>query len=122
VSEAVLVTPAKDAEMVTVVDAVTAPVFTAKVALAAPAGTVMLEGTLAAAVLLLESATCTPPAGAGPLNVTVPVEEFPLVTLVGFSESEERETDATAEDSSKSKTAGLGSFIETATNFEGEII
>jgi hypothetical protein len=122
VSEAILVTPAKDAEMVAVVDAVTALVFTMKVALAVPAGTVTLEGTLAAAVLLLESATCAPPAGAGPLNVTVPVEEFPLVTLVGFSESEERERDATVEDSSKSKTAGLGSFIETATNFEGEII
>jgi hypothetical protein len=54
--------------------------------------------------------------------VTVPVEEFPPVTLVGFSASEERETDAGTEDDSKSKTAGLGSFGETATNFEGEII
>ena len=104
------------------VDAATALVLTVKVALVAPAGTTKLEGTLAAP-LLLESATCAPPAGAAPLNVTVPVEEFPPVTLVGFSESDERETDARAEeDSSKSKTAGLGSFIETATNFEGEII
>src|SRR5882762_1225302 len=107
--------------MVTVVDTATALVLTVNVALVAPAGTGTLEGTLAAP-LLLESATCAPPAGAGPLNVTVPVEEFPPVTLLGFSESDERETDAGAEDSSKSKTAGLGSFIETATNFEGEII
>src|SRR6267378_1070292 len=108
--------------MVTVVDAVTGLVFTGNVALVAPAGTVTLEGTLAAP-LLLESATCAPPAGAGPLSVTVPVEEFPPVTLVGFSETEERETDAAAEEnSSKSRTAGLGSFCETATNFEGEII
>src|SRR6266513_488778 len=121
VSEAVLVTPPWAAEIATVVDAATALVLTVKVALVAPAGTAKLEGTLAAP-LLLESATCAPPAGAAPLNVTVPVEEFPPVTLVGFSESDETETDAGAEeDSSKSKTAGLGSFIETATNFEGEI-
>src|SRR2546422_1062981 len=108
--------------MVTVVDAATALVLTVNVALVAPAATVTLEGTLAAAVLLLESVTCAPPAGADPLSVTVPVEEFPPVTLVGFSESEERETDAGVEDNSKSKTAGLGSFWETPTNFEGEII
>jgi hypothetical protein len=107
--------------MVTVVDPATALVLTVKVALVAPAGTATLEGTLAAP-LLLESATCAPSAGAGPLNVTVPVEEFPPVTLVGFSESEERERDAGTEDSSKSQTAGLGSFRGTATNFEAEII
>ncbi len=43
--------------MVTAVDAVTALVLTVKVALAAPAATVTLDGTLAAAVLLLESVT-----------------------------------------------------------------
>src|SRR6267143_1127771 len=108
--------------MVTAVDAATALVLTVKVALVAPAGTATLEGTLAAP-LLLESATCAPPAGAGPLNVTVPVEDFLPVTLLGFSVSDERGTDAGAEeDSAKSRTAGLGSFCETATNFEGEII
>ena len=71
------------------VDAATALVLIVKVALLFPAGTVTLEGTLAAAVLLLESATCAPPAGAVPLNVTVPVEEFPPVTVAGFSVSEE---------------------------------
>ncbi len=100
-------------------DAATALVLTGKVTLVAPAGTVTLEGTLAAE-LLLERETCAPPAGAAPLSVTAPVEEFPPVTLVGFSESEERETAAGTEDSSKSKTAGLGSFSETATNFEGD--
>jgi hypothetical protein len=64
-------------------------VFTVKVALAAPAGTNTLEGT-PAAPLLLESMTCAPPAGAGPLSVTVPVEVCrPPITLVGFSVSEE---------------------------------
>ena len=41
-----------------------------------------------AAVLLLVSATRAPPAGADALKVTVPVEEFPPVTLVGLNVSE----------------------------------
>jgi hypothetical protein len=56
----------------------------------APAPTVTLEGTLAAPVLLLESMTWAPPAGAGPLSVTLPVEELPPVTFKGLSVSEER--------------------------------
>jgi len=64
-------------------------VFTLKVALLLPAGTVTLEETLAAP-LLLESVTCAPPAGAGPLKVTVPVDDCtPPTTLVGFNVSEE---------------------------------
>ena len=71
------------------VDKRTIDVFTVKVALLLPAGTVTLEGTLAAP-LLLESITCAPPAGAGPLKVTVPVEVCrPPTTLVGFNVSEE---------------------------------
>src|SRR2546423_3303427 len=63
----------------------TTDVFTVNVTLVAPAGTVTLEGTLAA-LLLLESRTSAPPAGAGPLNVTVPVEDcVPPTTLVGLS-------------------------------------
>jgi hypothetical protein len=75
--------------MVTEVDTATALVLIVKVALAAPARTVTLEGILAAA-LLLESTTWAPPVGAGPLSVTVPVEELPPVTLEGLSVSEER--------------------------------
>src|SRR6266403_1407924 len=55
----------------------TMEVLTLKVALVAPAGTITLEGTLAA-LLLLESATWAPPAGAGPLSVTV------LVVVAGL--------------------------------------
>ena len=110
-----------EAEIVTEVETRTAEVLTVNVALVPPAGTVTLEGTLAAP-LLLESATCAPPVGAGPLNATVPVEEFPPATLAGFSETEEREEEAGTEDSSKSRIAGLGSFCETATNFVAEII
>jgi len=65
--------------------------LTVKVALVAPAEQSTLEGTLAA-VLSLDSGTCAPPAGAGPLNVTVPVEDCaPPVTVVGFKVNEERE-------------------------------
>src|SRR5258708_25642616 len=82
-----------------------------------------LDGVLATVVLLLESVTVAPPDGAAALNVTVPVEEFPPVTLVGLRVSEERETVAGAEaDASNSRTAGLGSVCEIATNFDGEII
>jgi hypothetical protein len=76
--------------MVTGVDVETVLVLTVNVALLAPAVTVTLEGTLAAP-LLLESITSAPPLSAGPLSVTVPVEDCaPPVTLVGFTVSEER--------------------------------
>src|SRR5439155_8079410 len=87
VSKANWLTPPAVPEMTTIGDAVN--VVTVKVALAAPAGTVTLAGTVAAAVLLLASVTPMPPAGAGPLRVTVPVEEVPAFTVVGLSVSAE---------------------------------
>jgi hypothetical protein len=78
-----------EAEIVAEVDMRTIDVFTVKVALVLPAGTVTLAGTLAAP-LLLASITWAPPAGAGPLSVTVPVEVCtPPTTLLGFNVSEE---------------------------------
>ena len=65
-------------------------VFTVNVALVNPGDTVTLDGTVATEVLLLESATATPPAGAGPLRVTVPVDDVPPVALDGFNVSEVR--------------------------------
>ena len=95
VNEAVLLAPPKEAEIVTVVDAATAPVVTVKLALPAPAGTVTLAGAAAAPGLLLERETTAPPLGAGPLRVTVPVEDcVPPITLVGLSVSDERLTAA----------------------------
>ena len=62
------------------------------VAVVAPAATVTLTGTVAAAVLLLDSATTAPPAGAAALNVTVPVDAVPPVRLVGFTLTDTRVT------------------------------
>jgi hypothetical protein len=87
-SDSVFVTPPRVAVMVTEIDALTTLVPTANVALVVPAAIVTLAGVRATVVLLLESAICAPPVGAGPLNVTVPVDEFPPTTLVGFTASE----------------------------------
>jgi len=76
--------------MVTVVDKATALVFTVKVALVAPAGTVTPDGTVATVASLLDKETSAPPLGAGPLSVTVPVDEVPPVTLVGVRVREAR--------------------------------
>jgi len=76
--------------MVTAVDEPTALVVMVKVALIAPLGTVTLAGTVATPGLLLDRETSAPPLLAGPVSVTVPVEELPPVTLTGFRLSEER--------------------------------
>ena len=74
----------------TTVEKITTFVFTVNVAVADPAGTVTLGGTVVAFVLPVERATTAPPAGADPFKVTVPVEEEPPGTDVGFSVSEVR--------------------------------
>ena len=85
VSDAVRVTPANAADIVTGVDIPTDVVVTVKLALVAPAGTVTFAGVEAAAESS-ERDTVMPPLGAAPLNVTVPFEEVPPTTLVGLTE------------------------------------
>ena len=64
---------------------VTLLVLTVKLALVAFAATVTLPGTCPAALSLVsDTAMPVPPEGAGPLRVTVPVEELPATTLVGL--------------------------------------
>lgn len=61
----------------------TGVVVIAKVTLLEPAGTVTLEETFATVELLEERVTETPPVGASPFSVTVPVDEVPPVTELG---------------------------------------
>ena len=64
-------------------------VVTVKFAAVAPASTVTLGGTVAAAVLLLESWMVIPVDGAAPLRVTVPVDGLPPTTFDGFNFNED---------------------------------
>jgi hypothetical protein len=73
---------------VTGVLALTVLVRTMNVALVAPPATVTIAGTVAADALLVRY-TRAPSLGAGPLRVTVPVEDDPPVTLVGLSPIDE---------------------------------
>lgn len=74
-----------EAVIFTVVEISTIDVFTGNVALVVPAAISTLDGTLAAKPLLT-SATLDPPAGAGALSLTVPVEApNPPTTLPGLT-------------------------------------
>jgi hypothetical protein len=80
------------AVIVTAVEVLTVTVVTVKVAVVLPAATVTDAGTLAAAALVVREMD-TPPTGAAPLRVRVPVLETPPVTLVGVTATEERDTE-----------------------------
>jgi hypothetical protein len=87
VSDPTLLTPLADAVIDTVVALVTDAVVTPNVAVMLPPATVIVAGTLAAESLL-DRETKSPPEGAGPLNVTVPVAEEPAVTLDGLIDTD----------------------------------
>ena len=86
------VAPLNEPEILTEADPETGAVVTAKVALVAPAATVTFAGAEACAELLFEMLTTEPPAAAGPLRVTVPVEALPPTTDVGLSEIDFRDS------------------------------
>jgi hypothetical protein len=79
-----LVMPPADAMIVDDWLLLTLLVDTAKVVLVDPEGTVTLAGNVAAAVLLLDSETTSPPDGAAEVRVMVPVAESPPTTAVGL--------------------------------------
>ena len=56
-----------------------------------PAAIVTWSGTNAT-VPVVHSSTTMPPAGAAAFSVTVPVDDTPVVTLAGLTETEERAT------------------------------
>jgi hypothetical protein len=71
------------AVIVTVVDVATGRAVTGKLAALCPAGTRVDAGTVAVPGLLLESWMTRPPAGAGALRVTCPVDAAPRPRIVG---------------------------------------
>jgi hypothetical protein len=81
--------PPKFPVIETFVAAVTAVVVTVKVAEVDPAATVTLDGTCAVAGVALVKVTMAPPLAAAAVNVTVPVEDDPPVTLEGLSVTED---------------------------------
>ena len=80
---AVLEVDPRVAVMIAETEALTAVVLTLNEAELAPADTVTVAGVVAL-VLPEERLTIAPPDGAGPLRVTVPVEELPPTSEVGF--------------------------------------
>lgn len=112
---AVRLVPLYEPEILAEVETRTIDVLTVKVTLVAPVGTVTLAGTLAA-LLLQESKTCAPPGGAGPLSVTVAVEDpRPPTTLVGFSVNEDTVGSGTVTVSMAALLVVLPAELETIT-------
>lgn len=84
-------TPSSEAETVTLASLATGLLVTVNVAVVLPAETLTLAGVVAAPVFELESATTTPPAGALPESVTVPVAlSLPPLTDAGETATETR--------------------------------
>jgi len=109
VAALVVVEPVTFALMEALVLLVTATVFTVTVTDVAPSATVAVAGT-DALVLDAASVTLVPPAGAGPLRVTVNSEVLPPTTEVGLSA-----TEATLVGIAVSVAVRLSSVVNTTT-------
>lgn len=81
--------------MVDEVSAATGLVVTVNVAMVPFAAIQAPAGTWAAAALLLERVTRAPPAGAGPFNISVAIEEVLPTTEVGLTATAPRTADKT---------------------------
>lgn len=88
VKEAVCVTPAYVAEIVTPTDDATPVVVTVKSTYVAPAGTVTFGGVVATDALELESETTIPPAGAVVVSETRPVAGRPPLMTAGDTDAQ----------------------------------
>ena len=84
VSVVVRTTPASVAVIVTLVALVTAAVIAVKPTLEVPAANVTLGGTVTTPGRLLANVATGPPAAAALVNVSVPADDAPPVTLAGF--------------------------------------
>lgn len=84
VSVVVTLTPLKEAVRVTVFTVATAVVLATKLPVWFPADINTVAGTMTDLSELV-SLTVTPPLGAGPLSPTVPAEELPPETELGFT-------------------------------------
>ena len=73
--------------MVTEVGVLTVPAVMLNVAEVDPCAILTLEGMLAAAGLELAREMITPPLGAVPLKVAVPVPVWPLVIVLGLADT-----------------------------------
>ena len=86
-SVAFLSTDPFQAEIVTAMVFAVGLVFAVNVADVVPGATVTLYGTVTRG-LMLDRRITRPPAGAGPLSTTVPVDELPPFTVVGDNVNE----------------------------------
>jgi hypothetical protein len=118
----VVLTPEYAAVKVAGVEELTVPAVTVNVAEVEPAGTVTLEGTLAAVLLELASDTTTPPVPAASVRLTVPVPDWPLPIVPGFTDMLLKATGgltvtanvALVPEYEAVKVAGVGAFIMPA--------
>ena len=88
VIDAVFVTPANVARILTVALDLVLEVVSVNDFDADPAGTTTLDGTETSDGDALDNVTVTPPAGAGAASVTVAAADVPPTTLVGLMRSD----------------------------------
>ena len=100
---------------------VTRLVVTLKLTDVAPAGTMTVAGTVATFGLLLTRVITAPPKGAGALNITVPVEVEPPLTLVGLRVNELSAGNCTSVDVGNGAGVDVGIGVDVDVGNEGGV-